>query len=354
MDENSKPTDSDFQNAFATEMADESAPVIPTIAPPENLVEEPVVETEEQKQAKIEADAKTAEEKATADKKIADKAEAEKTDEEKQKDIADAEAALVATEKSEETAARHAEDAAKKAATDAPTFATKEDVAAALREDREQTTSRVDNVFKARNEVIKQLHPEGIDQKIYDTNGNIIKTAQDIVDRGLTNEKTQEPYTYDEAASFMLSAGEQMAKNVEELNDWAEKVAEKNINLRESNDRVIAKYGEVFKTLPKETVQMLADTYISKQLKFGEGDGYIVEMNMTPEEYYDTVMAPYSNLTKSIEAEKTKAETDEAAKKASEQEERNGGIPKQRGNSDVKANTGNSFTDALLDELAKP
>lgn len=354
MDENSNqpvPTETEFQDAFATAMADpaDTKPPVPVVPVPA-----PVEAPKAPEAAPVVVDKPAEGEKPKEGEPQTPVAGDEKTDEEKQKELDEAEAEKVKTETAEETADRHAKEAADKAAENEPKPLTKDDIGAAIREDRDSITKRIDNVHQARDEIITKLHPEGIDQKVYDTNGNVIKTAQDIVDRGLVNEATKEPYTYEEAASFMLRAGEQMAKNVEELNDWAEKVAEKNINLAESSQRVMAKYADVFKTLPKETVQMLADTYTTKQLKFSEDQSYILEMNMTPEEYYDVVMAPYSTLTRSIEAEKTTAEKEAADKAKSEQEERNGGIPPQRGSAQIKANTGNEFTDALLDELAKP
>lgn len=235
---------------------------------------------------------------------------------------------------------------------EAPKFMTKDDVVDAMRQYNQETAGRLDQVSSASKEIIGTLYPEGIDSNIYDTNGNVIKTAQDIVDRGLVNERTGEPFSYEEAASFMLEAGQKMTKNVEELNNWAEKVAEENINLMEGNKRVMDKWGETLKALPKETVEALAEKYITKLLKFDKTNSYITEMAMTPEEFYDTALSPYSQLSQSIASQK---QADEAAKTqaaTTEQSERNG-IPPQRGQSDVRANTGDPMLDALVDELKK-
>jgi cobalamin-dependent methionine synthase I len=98
---------------------------------------------------------------------------------------------------------------------------------------------------------------------------------------------------------------------------------------------------------------------MDKQLKFDEGDNYIVDMAMSPEEFYDMVLEPYSELNKSrqAQAEREAAEAkaaEEAAKQAKkdEQDERSG-LPPQRGTSKVKSNTGDEMLDALIDEMNK-
>lgn len=285
--------------------------------------------------------------------------DAEKTDEEKAAEAeATAEAEKVKNETAEETANRHATEAADKAASEAPQFATKDDVKAAMREYNQETTGRVTEVHTVREDIIKTLYPEGIDQKVYDTEGRVIKDAQEIVDRGLVNDRTGEPYTYEEAASFMLRAGQQMAKNVEELNTYAESVAEENINLKEGNQRVMAEWGGILKVMPKLAAE-LAEEYVTTQLKFDKTRSYIEKMSMTPEAYYRRALAPYKQLgqalaEKNAAAAQQQAAADEEAKQnqQNEQDERNG-IPPQRGTSKVNANTGDPMLDALVDELNK-
>jgi len=273
----------------------------------------------------------------------------EKTDEEK---AAEAEAEKVKNETTEETAARHAQEAAEKSAAEEPKFATKDDVRDALHEYQKETSERISRVNEAKQGIISKVHPEGIDQKIYDSNGNVIKTAQDIVDRGLINEATHEPFTYEEAASFMLQAQQKTAENIKELETWAEGIAEKNINLMESNARVMAKWGETLSKLPKETVEKLAETYITKQVRFDDTGSYVTDVAMSPEDFYDTVMAPYSELNAALAAKAQLEEATQQQEQAAEQQERNG-IPPQRGTSSVKANTGDPMLDALVDELNK-
>src|SRR5206468_9029324 len=96
---------------------------------------------------------------------------------------------------------------------------------------------------------------------------------------------------------FMLEAGKKMAENIDELEKWAEDIAEKNISLMDSNKRVMEKWGETLKTLSKEQVERLANTYIQKQLKFGPDNQYVTDVSMTPEEFYDIALSPYAELT---------------------------------------------------------
>lgn len=234
---------------------------------------------------------------------------------------------------------------------EAPKFATKDDVAAALREYNQETTGRIENVKQATEQVIEKLYPEGIDRNIYDTNGQVIKTAQDIVDRGLMKDNGEE-FTYEEAASFILQAQQKMNQNVEDLNNWAEKVAEDNISLIESNKRVMAKWGDTLKALPQDMVEQLATAYTTKQVKFDKTNSYVTEMSMTPEEFYDTVLAPYSRLAQSIAAKEQQAAITQSQTAASQQADRNG-IPPQRGSAVTKSNTGDPMLDALIDEMNK-
>ena len=261
-------------------------------------------------------------------------------------------------ETAEEIAQRQAEEAAK---LEAPKPLTADEIKAAVRaantEVASETSQRVEKLHAATEQVISILHPEGIDKNIYDDKGRVIRTAQDIVDRGLVKENG-EPYTYDEAASFVLEANRKMGENIEELNQWAGQVAEKNISLIEGNQRVMGKWGDILTAMP-DLAKQLAEKYISTQLVFDKTNSYITNMSMPPEDFYDLVMAPYRKLGESLAAnnaakvvEAAKAAKEAEDRKLADQNERNG-IPPQRGTSNVKSNTGDPMLDALFDELNK-
>jgi hypothetical protein len=278
----------------------------------------------------------------------------EKTEEE----LASEEAERVKNETPEETANRKATEDAAKANEEAPKPLTAEDIRRAIAEDRAETTGRVEQLHTAREEIITKLYPEGIDKNIYDTDGRVIKTAQDIVDRGLINDRTGEAYTYEEAASFILDANRQMAENIEELNSWAETVAEQNISLVESNQRVMSDWGDILKAMPKLAEELAAE-YIQTQLQFDKTNSYITRMGMSPEAYYNRALAPYKQLgqalaeKQALEAAQVAAAQEEARQQQQDEQAERNGMPPQRGTSDVKANTGDPMLDALVDELNK-
>lgn len=323
MDKDNMPTDADFLSAFETEMGVE--PSAPT--PPEPVVPEPVAPVEPVKPEVPEPVVPPVPEPVAPIAPVVpepDKPEAP-----------------VVPETPEE-----------------PKYATAEDVKNAIREINTETTAKVEKLHSAREQVISAMYPEGIDRNIYDTNGKAIKTAQDIVDRGLINDRTQEPYTYEEAASFVLEANRKMDENIEELNRYAGDIAEKNINLLESSNRVMEKWGDIITAMP-ELAKEWAERYTKTQLQFDKTGNYITNMAMSPEDFYDLVAGPYRKMNENVAtqqaaqaAEAARVAAEAAAQAEADQSERSG-LPPQRGQSHVKANTGDNFLDALLDELDK-
>lgn len=236
-----------------------------------------------------------------------------------------------------------------------PKFATKDDIKEAMREYNSDVAGRVDRVNSARDEVINVLHPEGIDKNIYDSNGKIIKTAQDIVDRGLFKPGTEEPFTYEEAASWLLNAQRQTNENIAEMQQYAENVAETNVSLVESNQRVLEQWGDVLKAMPK-LADELAETYINTQLTWDKTKSFVTNVSMSPEQFYQLTLAPYKQLAEHMVQSNQSAEAQaakEAAEAAAAEQAERTGIPPQRGTSATKANTGDPMLDALIDELGK-
>lgn len=351
MDENNN-TEPDFQGALAEEF--DLTPEPPEAATPPAPAPIPTAEEAANAEGKDSTPAPDPEKEEGTPEPVAPvtpPTDAEKTDEEKA-----AETELAKDETPEQTTARHEKEVAGKVVPEVPKYATKDDLKDAIKEYETDSSTRVSNLSKARDDIIGKLHPEGVDTNIYDTNGQVIKTAQDIVDRELNNQRTGEPFTYEEAASFILESSQQMTKNVEELKTWAETTAEKNISLIEGHDRVMSQWADVLKTLPAETVETLGKDYMSTQVKWDKTNSYITEMGMPPERFYEIALSPYRNLGEQMSKQSTvdaeaKAQA-EAKAKEDEQSERSG-LPPQRGQSDAKANTGDPMLDALVDELNK-
>lgn len=232
-----------------------------------------------------------------------------------------------------------------------PAFATKDDIKSALTEYDQERSQRIETVRRVREEIIEKLYPEGIDKNIYDTNGNVIKTAQDIVDRELLNPRTGEPFTYEEAASWMLNAQQQMNKNIEELYKYAEDIGELNVSLIESNRRVMELHGETLKNLPEGIAEKLAAAYV-KTLEFDKTGSYVVKAKIDPVEFYDLALAPYNELRETL-AENQRLAEEQKQKDAEAERDERAGLPPQRGVNKSKSNTGDPMLDALLDEIEK-
>lgn len=253
-------------------------------------------------------------------------------------------------EEQEETPKPEEEAPETKEDEEAPKFATKEDIIAALREDRESTSKHQAEVQQfsetVKKSVIEQLHPDGIDNKLYDSNGKVINTAQDIVDRGLINPDTQEPFEYEEAARWMLNAQQTMNKQVEDLNAYAEQVADVYVNLKEGNDRVEELYGDYLKVMPG-VAQQLSEAYAKTLVK--DENGIVIRAPLDPVEYYQMSLAPYIKLGEEMVA-KSEREAREAKEAEEVQKNERMGLP-QRGQSKSKPNTGDPFLDALIEEM---
>lgn len=236
-------------------------------------------------------------------------------------------------------------DAEKKV--ESPQFATKSDVIDAMREYSREQTDRATTLTSTRDEVIKVMHPEGVDTTIYDTNGSAIKTANDIVSRQLLNPNTNEPFTYEEATSWLMNAQKQMSENLEELHHYAEEIAETNISLQESNNRVMQTWGDVLNAMPNVAKQV-AETYV-KTLEFDPTGSYVVKAPVDPVAFYDMALAPYMKLAETMTELETARAENTRQEEVAERDERIG-LPR-RGAARVVSNTGNDFVDALIDEL---
>jgi 3-oxoacyl-[acyl-carrier protein] reductase len=230
---------------------------------------------------------------------------------------------------------------------EAPQFATKRDVIDAMREYEQGKNEVASTTESVKNDIISILYPEGVDTKLYDSNGEAINTAQDIVDRKLVNPNTNEPFTYEQAASWILNSQRQVNEQVEQLNKYAEDLAHTNMDLIDGNQRVLEKWGDVLEAMPG-VARQLQEAYM-KTLTMDESGQYVVKASINPVEFYDIALAPYKQLGEALVRQQELEAAQQGAQAVNERDERVG-IP-QRGTSNVKANTGDEFLDALVDEL---
>lgn len=227
-----------------------------------------------------------------------------------------------------------------------PEYATKDDVKSAFREFNQEQTQRISTVKSAQQAVLEKIAPDGLDRNIYDSDGNVVHTAQDIIDRGLFNPKTQAPFeSYEEAASWMMDAQKTKNEEAERLESQAEALAELNVNLMEDQQRVVDQWGDTLKAMP-EVAKRLADTYVRHFVKSDPKTEMIVEVAKTPTEFYNEMVPLYVQAAEA-QAEAERIKTEYQAKAT--QDERVD-LP-ARGRSKSKANTGRGDLDALLDEF---
>lgn len=262
-------------------------------------------------------------EEAAAKKAEEDKAEADRIAAE------EAEAELAKDETPEQTEARHKKEAEDKAAKEAAaaaaakkdeekeTFATKDDIRAALAE-QHQTAEQQQAARKTmRNELRNELYPEGIDVdlKIKDSDNGIITGPSQIAGK-LINPNTNELFTYEEAKDYWDNAQKAIDKAIEDREQLIDLYAENNQSFFEGTQRVEAKYGAWLKANPVEAKKLLDNFFKTAKVT---KSGYITEMPLDVFGYYDTALSPMASVASQMELEK-KAEE---ARKIAEDEKKN-------------------------------
>lgn len=227
-----------------------------------------------------------------------------------------------------------------------PKYATKSDVLSAIQEDRQHTTERLNAISNLRDKVIEQVQPDGVDRNLYDSNNQVIKTVQDIIDRGLIDPNTGEPFEYEAAAQWYMNAQKLQNKQIEELNKYADDAAEVYMSLQEGNDRIMDKYGDVLSVMPNVAKQ-LSEAYFATLQQ--DSNGIITKIKLDPVEFYDNALAPYLKMAQAqVDQQQKEAELAKQSK-VNERDERMGIPP--RGNNKSKSATGDKFLDAFMDEM---
>lgn len=229
-----------------------------------------------------------------------------------------------------------------------PQFATKQDVKDAMAEYNQAQTAKIDQVNSLRDEIIQKYYPDGIDQTLRASDGTEIKTAQDIVDMGLTKANGEE-FTYEEAAQWIMDQRQSISRNLDEIKDNAVLIAETNQNLLDGMDIIRAEYGDLLATIP-EINKQVSDMYL-KTLTIDQEKGIVTNAPVDIVEYYRSALAPYKQLNDEISRRKEVEAELEKRKAVIGRDDRQG--LSQRGTSKSKSNTGDPFVDAFIDELGE-
>lgn len=229
-----------------------------------------------------------------------------------------------------------------------PQFATKQDVKDAMAEYNQSQTAKINEVSNLRDEIIQKYYPDGIDQTLRASDGTEIKTAQDIVDMGLTKANGEE-FTYEEAAQWIMDQRQSISRNLDEIRDNAMMIAETNQSLLDSMDRVRAEYGDLLATIP-EINQQVTNAYL-KTLTIDQERGVVTNAPVDMVDFYRMALAPYKQLSEEISRRKEVEAELEKRKAVIGRDDRQG--LSQRGTSKSKSNTGDPFVDAFIDELGE-
>lgn len=307
-------------NAVSKPEGEEEAPVIPPVQDDASGEDEPNKGTDD----KSELDGEETPEAI----KAAEEAAAKKAEEDKAAEEAKSaeEAELAKEETPEQTEERHKKAEEDKAAADAAaaaaakaneekeTFATKEDIRNALAEQAAAAAAQQNARKTFRNELRTELFPEGIDVdlKIKDSDNGIITGPSQIAGK-LVNPSTNELFTYEEAKDYWDNAQKQIDIAIEQREQLIDKYAENNQSFFQGSQKVEAKYGAWLKANPVQAKKLL-DNYLAtaKVTK----SGYITEMPLDIEGYYDTALEPMQSVASQMElqaqgeADRKKAEED--------------------------------------------
>ena len=207
-----------------------------------------------------------------------------------------------------------AEDDGEKPADEAPADdepeekpATREEIKAALRELDQEKQTASDTRSQLKNEVLETLYPEGIDRQLRDADGDPITGIEDLTK--LINPKTNDYFTDEEAAQWLLGAQQKLNQDIEQMENYAYEVADTNLTLKEGTDYIQEKMGDVLAAFP-EVADQLLEAYTATLVKDPK-TGVIIKAPVDVVKFYSVALKPYqAQLTAQAEAE--------AAKKAAE------------------------------------
>lgn len=183
-----------------------------------------------------------------------------------------------------------------------------------LRESRAlQRESMADE--KAMKEDIRSEMFSDVDNVLKDADGDPIKTIEDV--QKLVNPRTQQLFTEEEAAMWLLAAQKNLNETIEQNEKMVEEIADTNLSLKDQADNIREKYGELLKSMPdlaKEVQDAFFDTLIKD-----EKTGIITKAPVSLEKFYDTALRGYVKLAEQMEA---KAEADAKAGKLKQENEK--------------------------------
>lgn len=137
------------------------------------------------------------------------------------------------------------------------------------------------------NEVVEKFYPDGLSTEVVDANGNVYATPADVV-RAV--EESGQEITMEEASQWLMNEKFKKEKEIAEIRQSAQEVAEVNRNFRDGAERVLQKYDKIFEAYP-ELQQKVYKNYMKTVKIDGERDLVLSAPDI--EEYYDDILEPY-------------------------------------------------------------
>lgn len=227
-----------------------------------------------------------------------DTTEAEDTTEETQEEPQESEDTTeeYTTEESEDTSEESEyDDQEEEAETPAPETPAPEDksqkelIKEALRELEKESGEATAVKSQLRDKVLERLYPEGIDRQLRDADGDPINGIDDLTK--LINPETDDYFTEDEAGSWLLRNQQKLNQDIEKMERQAEAIAEMDINLRTSADRVEQLYGDFFRDNP-EVYERITQAY-NKTIVRDPQSGLVIDMPVEIEDFYEAALSGY-------------------------------------------------------------
>lgn len=168
---------------------------------------------------------------------------------------------------------------------EAPAPLTKDDLQTAIKDVISSNQNSADTLDKTTEEVVSKYYPDGLSNKLTDSNtGKVLETPQDVVDA------SGGEMTIEEASQWLINEQFKLDRAVSDARADARKVAETTIKFERDSAEVLQKYEPLFKAFPG--VQQKVWDAFKPLVKADEDKGFILS---SPDmaQFYDTMLEPY-------------------------------------------------------------
>lgn len=166
-----------------------------------------------------------------------------------------------------------------------------------LRDQRTIQRELAEDQKSTREDIRKEMFGD-VKTQLEDADGDPINTIQDV--QKLQNPNTGKPFTYEEAALYLLQAQNHLTKTIQDAEAQIEQIADVNLSLKDEADNVSSKYGAMLKAMPRLQKQLWSE--YEKTLIKDEKSGIITKAPVSLERFYDVSLAGYIKLAEQMQA----------------------------------------------------